>query len=120
MQMKPVQGQASLACRQAKRVRACAHPELGSVGLVEDRAVFGAPASLLSGLLAAGRLQGTALSQSGLVRILAAAASAPQGQAVFEAKPSPSLVRYALPNPSFHPTFNSRLRRLLPAGELKR
>jgi hypothetical protein len=25
-----------------------------------------------------------------------------------------------LPNPSLHPTFNSRLRRLLPAGELKR
>jgi hypothetical protein len=24
------------------------------------------------------------------------------------------------PNPSLHPTFNSRLRRLLPAGELKR
>jgi len=24
------------------------------------------------------------------------------------------------PNPSLHPTFNSRLRRLLPAGELQR
>jgi hypothetical protein len=29
------------------------------------------------------------------------------------------VVRLA-PNPSLHPTFNSRLRRLLPAGELKR
>jgi hypothetical protein len=28
--------------------------------------------------------------------------------------------RSATPNPSLHPTFNSRLRRLLPAGELKR
>jgi hypothetical protein len=33
---------------------------------------------------------------------------------------SKSHMNGALPNPSLHPTFDSRLRRLLPAGELKR